>query len=146
MIKDKLTVCPKCGCDGCYVTPVNEFKNSYLCFGCGYYTTDLMIEGEFDFNLFEETLPELYKDVKHIDEENRVWYPASVNMPDRGTVFLDGKSSDNVFWSAIKVVALTEEEKQQPKYKNLNYKSDSKSLKHFGDDFVEACDYIGMFE
>ena len=142
---DKLDICPKCECDGCYVVSINETKNSYFCWGCGFQTNDLMVEGEFNFAEYEETLPELYKDIKYTDKEKRVWYPVSVNLTDKGTVFLSGKSKEEVQWSAIKVVPLTEEEKKQPKYKNLLYKSDAKSLKHFGDDFIEACDYIGVF-
>jgi hypothetical protein len=140
-----MIICPKCGCDGCYKTPINETKNNYFCWGCGFQTNDLMKEGEFDFTAFEETLPELYKDVKYVDRENRVWYPISVNLPDRGTVFLNGTSKEDIKWSAIKVIELTEEEKKEPKYKNLTYKSDAKSLQNFGEDFIEACDYIGLF-
>jgi len=143
---DQLTLCPKCECDGCYVTPINESKNSYFCWGCGFQTNDLMKEGEFDFEAYEETLPELYKDIKGKDDEGKVWYPISINIPDKGTVFLNGTDVKDVRWSAIKVVSLTEEEKQEPKYKNLTYKSDAKSLKNFGEDFIEACDYIGLFE
>ena len=143
---DQMALCPKCGCDGCYITPVNEIKNNYFCWGCGFQTNDLMVEGEFDFVSYEETLPELYKDVKYVDSQKRVWYPISINMPDRGTVFLSGKSVKEIQWSAIKVVLLTEEEKKLPKYKGLAYKSDAKSMKHFGNDFIEACDYIGVFD
>ena len=64
--KDKLDNCPKCGCDGCYVQPVNRYKKSYFCWGCGFQTNDLMKVGEFDFEQYEETLPELYKDIKYI--------------------------------------------------------------------------------
>lgn len=143
---DKMSICPKCGCDGCYVTPINETKFNYFCWGCGFQTNDLMVEGEFNFEEYEETLPELYRDIKYVDGEKRVWYPISINLPDKGTVFLSGKSTEEVQWSAIKVVPLTEEEKKQPKYRNLTYKSDAKSLKHFGNDFIEACDYMGMFD
>lgn len=145
MTNDQLSICPKCKCDGCYITPINETKSNYFCWGCGFQTNDLMVEGEFNFVAYEETLPELYKDIKYTDEAGRVWYPISINIPDRGTVFLNGKNKDAVEWSAIKVVELTEEEKAQPKYKNLVYKSDPKSLKSFGNDFIEAIDYIGMF-
>ena len=145
-LKDKLEECPKCGCDGCYVIPINETKNSYFCWGCGFQTNDLMKEGEFDFALYEETLPELYKDIKFVDSESRVWYPATVNLEAKGTVFLNGKSKDAVEWSAIKAVELTTEEKTQPKYKNSAYKSDPKSLKSFGEDFLEALDYISFFK
>jgi len=146
MTNDEMIICPKCGCDGCYQTPINETKFNYFCWGCGFQTNDLMKEGEFDFTAYEETLPELYKDVKYKDSENRVWYPISINVPDKGTVFLNGKSAENTFWSAIKVIELTEEEKQQPKFKGLTYKSDAKSLKNFENDFIEAIDYIGLFE
>ena len=145
MIKDEMILCPKCGCDGCYKTPINETLSNYFCWGCGYQTNDLMKEGEFDFEKFEEVLPELYKDAKYKDEEGRVWYPAVINIEDKGTIWLNGKSVDIAEWSAIKVIPLTEEEKQQPKYKGLTYKSDAKSLKGFGNDFIEACDYIGLF-
>ena len=145
MTKDEMIICPKCGCDGCYITPINETKNNYFCWGCGFQTNDLMKEGEFDFAAYEETLPELYKDVKYTDDGGRVWYPISINIPDKGTVFLNGKSLEDTFWSGIKVIKLTEEEKKQPKYKSLTHKSDAKSLKNFGNDFIEACDYIGLF-
>jgi len=145
MIKDEMAICPKCECDGCYKTPINETKFNYFCWGCGYQTNDLMKEGEFDFEKFEEVLPELYKDAKYKDDESRIWYPISLNITDKGTVFLNGKSVDIAEWSAIKVIELTEEEKQQPKYKGLTYKSDAKSLKGFGNDFIEACDYIKLF-
>ena len=141
-----LVICPKCSCDGCYTTPLNEVKNNYFCWGCGYQTNDVMKEGEFDFTEYEETLPELYKDVKHTDSEGRVWYPITVNVPTRGTVFLFGTQADDIRWAAIKAIPLTESELKEPKYKDLTHKSDAKSLKYFGNDFIEACDYIGIFE
>ena len=146
MAKDEMIICPKCGCDACYKTQINEVKSSYFCWGCGYQTNDLMKEGEFDFVGYEEILPELYKDVKHQDEEGRVWYPITINLEDKGTVFLNGKSADTIEWSGIKVVELTEEEKTQPKFKDKKYKSDAKSLKSFSNDFIEACDYVGVFD
>ena len=146
MINDKLDICPLCSCDACYITPINETKFNYFCWGCGFQTNDLMIEGEFDFKAYEETLPELYIAIAETDSESRVWYPISINLPDKGTIFLNGTSEEDVQWSGIKVVELTEEEKKEPKYKGLTYKSDAKSLKGFGLDFIEACDYVGLFD
>ncbi len=40
----------------------------------------------------------------------------------------------------------TEEEKEYPKFKGKTHKSDSTSLKGFGNDFFEACDYIELFD
>ena len=144
--KDKLDNCPKCGCDGCYVQPVNRYKKSYFCWGCGFQTNDLMKVGEFDFDQYEETLPELYKDIKYVDAKKRVWYPITINLEAKGTVFIHGTNADDWQWAAIKSVLLTEEEQAEPRYKGATYKSDAKSLKHFGQDLIEACDYIGFFE
>ena len=142
---DQLSTCPKCGCDGCYIAPVNETKNTYFCWGCGFQTNDLMKEGEFDFTGYEETLPELYREIKYVDAEKRVWYPIVLNVEEKGTVFLNGTSKEDVHWAGIKTVPLTEEEKQQPKYKSKSHKSQAKSLKNFGNDFIEAVDYVGLF-
>ena len=145
MNQDQLITCPKCKCDGCYELPINETKYSYFCMGCGFQTNDLMVESEFNFEEYEETLPELYKDVKYIDDSNRVWYPITINLEAKGTVFIYGTSVDDWQWAAIKTILLTEEEKKELKYKDISYKSDAKSLKQFGNDFIEACDYIGFF-
>ena len=57
---DQLTTCPKCKSeDACYITPINEFHNVYACFGCGFTTSDLMREEEFDFEADESKLIEL---------------------------------------------------------------------------------------
>ena len=53
-MKDKLSICPRCTSDACYITPLNEVKNNYFCFGCGFQTNDLMKEGEFDFETYED--------------------------------------------------------------------------------------------
>jgi hypothetical protein len=143
---DQMITCPRCGCDGCYKTPINETKHNYFCWGCGFQTNDLMKEGEFDFEQYEEAMPELYKDLKNTDSEGRVWYPITINLENKGTVFVNGKSRQEAQWCGIKVVELTEEEKKQPKYKDKTHKSDPKSLKYFGSDFIEACDYVGMFD
>ena len=144
---DKLIDCPCCHEQkACYSTPINEFHNSYICFNCGFTTTDLMVEGEFDFEEYESGIPELYKDIKRVDSEHRVWYPHVVNIIGKGTVFANGKSADNWFWSSIKSIPLTEDEKKNTKFKNQTHKSDSASLTNFGNDYIEALDSIGFFE
>jgi len=143
---DELIDCPLCEHKSCcYSTKLNESKSSYACFGCGYTSTDLMIEAEFDVEAYEEHLPELYKDLKLIDKENRIWYPQTINILGKGTVFINGKAKDSWEWAAIKSILLTEEEKENVKFKNQTHKSDSSSLKSFEKDFVEALDYIGFF-
>ena len=144
---DNLITCPKCKApESCYTQPVNEFHKSYLCLSCGFQTNDLMREGEFNFEEYEQELPELYKDIKTVDEEGRVWYPNIINIESVGTVFANGASKDEWEWSGILNVKLTKEEKESPRFKGKKYKSDSKSLKNFGKDYFAACDYIGLFD
>jgi len=144
---DKLITCDKCKAEvSCYATPINEFHNSYTCLNCGFHTNDLMVEGEFNFEEYEVELPELYKDIKYKDEKNRVWYPQVINVEGRGTVFINGTSKDDWKWSGIKSVPLTQEEKQSGRFKDKEYKSDSKTLENFGDNYYDACDYVGFFD
>ena len=143
---DNLTTCPKCkATEACYTVDINEFHKSYNCLDCGFSTSDLMREGEFDFDQYEEEFPELYKDIKYTDEEGRVWYPQVINIEDKGTVFANGTSEEDWQWSAIKSVELTEEEKENPRFKGKTHKSDSSTLENFGNDYFAACDYISLF-
>jgi len=143
---EELIVCPLCGSDACYKTPINEKYYSYFCFGGGHQSNDLMKEGEFKFEEYEETLPELYKDLKKTDEEGRIWYPVAINIPEKGTVFANGTGADNWKWSAIKTRELTEEESEKLANKGVKYKSDVNTMKHFDNNFIEALDYIGFFD
>lgn len=143
MSKDALIDCPLCGePHGCYAIDINEKSKSYMCLGCGFQSSDLMIHGEFDVEAYEEQLPELYKDLKRTDFTGRLWYPSAINIQEKGTVFANGTSTENWQWSAIKSIMLTEEEKEKPVFKGKTHKSDSKTLKGFGKDFLSALEYI----
>jgi DNA-directed RNA polymerase subunit RPC12/RpoP len=146
---DELVTCPKCGSDACYKYAIMETAervlSSYKCFGCGFFSKDAMKEG-FDFDTFEAGQPQLFIDLKTIDKEDRVWFPLTVNHPDKGTVFAFGPSEDNWQWAAIKNRPLTEEEQKELVNKGITHKSDASTLKYFQKDFIEACDYIGYFD
>jgi hypothetical protein len=145
MTNDKLTDCPHCKQIGAvYTTPINEFHNSYLCLGCGYQTNDLMLEGEFQFEEYEAELPQLYVDAKKVDETKKVWYPNVVNIPDKGTVFLNGTNVEESQWSAILNVKLKAADKKKPMFKGKTHKSDSSTMKSFGKDYLSALEYIGI--
>jgi hypothetical protein len=142
---DKLTNCPICDqIDSVYTTAINEFYNSYLCLGCGFTSNDLMRDGEFDFEEYEKEFPQLYIDSKILDDNNKFWYPNIVNIPDKGTVFLNGTCVEDAQWSAIKSVELNEEEKQNPKFKGKTHKSDSNTLTDFAGDYLSALEFIGI--
>jgi hypothetical protein len=92
-------------------------------------------------------MPELYKDLKYIDEQKRVWYPNVINTPGKGVVFVNGKSKDNWQWASIKSIPLTKKEMKNPRFKGQTHKSDPKSLQNHGQDgFFDACDELGLFE
>ena len=146
-MEDKLVKCEHCGSEMCYASPISETAYSYNCTGCGFTANDMLKDGEYDNELFEGLLPELYKDLKFVDSKSRVWYPL-VMQSEQGIVFIDGNSKDNWGWGAIKNRPLTEEEKQ-PFLKEGKevppYKSDNSTLKHFGKDgFMKAMAYMEM--
>ena len=150
MTKDNLETCLKCGGDACYTTELNSTSKNYFCFGCGFTTNDLMIIGEFDFDQYEETLPELYKDIKVNDGSQRVWYPITINLEDKGTVFAKGTSLMDWQWAGIKVKEVSKEEQEKFKIpgsdKSYKYKTDMTTLKEYSQhDFMEALEYINFF-
>lgn len=141
-MEDRLVICSHCGSNACY-----EHKQQGItilsCMGCGFTTNELMIKDSELVKETEEVMPELYKDIKFIDDQNQVWYPTVINIKDKGTVFVNGTSKDNWGWAGIKAVETTNEEKQ--KLKGATHKSDPKTLMMFSkEQFDEACHYIGL--
>ena len=141
-MNDKLVICPNCGSDACY-----EYEQQKIlvwsCMGCGFTSNELMIEGGELVKQTEEVMPELYKDIKFIDDKNQVWYPTVLNIKDKGTVFANGTDKKNWGWAGIKVIETTDEEKE--KMKGATHKSDPKTLKMFDQkSFDDACHYIGL--
>lgn len=139
---DKLVICGRCNSDACY-----EYKQQGIaiwnCMSCGFTTNELMIEESQLMIETEEVMPELYKDIKFIDDKKQVWYPTVINIQDKGTVFANGTTKDNWGWAGIKSVETTPEEKE--KLKGATHKSDPKTLKTFNKtSFDEACHYIGL--
>lgn len=141
-MEDKLIICPHCGSNVCYE---HEHHKTLIwsCMGCGFTTNELMIEGSELVKETEEVMPELYKDIKFVDDNKLVWYPTIINIQEKGTVFVNGTNKDTWGWAGIKSVETTDEEKE--KFKGATHKSDPKSLKTFTkDQFDEACHYIGL--
>lgn len=151
-MKDKLGYSPIAEMDdSCYIIPINEKYNSYKCLVSGYCSSDLWVEGEFDIEELESTLPELYKDLRIIDKNGLHWYPQCINDPVKGVVFANGTSKDAWGWTSIKNIPVPEEEKER--FKNpqtgeyLKYKSDPSSMKNFTKfEFIESLDSLGLLE
>jgi hypothetical protein len=150
---DQLTDCPRCGSDACYhiseedkvlLKPVNI----YLCYGCGFQTNDALFNSIVDASFvesLEKTMPELYKELKWIDEHGNCWYPQTVNNVKQGMIFAEGVDKDNWKWSAV--IAKPIDFKDKKKFKpGTTHVMDMSTKKEFGqNDFIEALDYIGYF-
>ena len=149
-MKDNLTICPRCGSDACYVQEVNHEIKNYMCYGCGFITNSLMKKGEEFFETQMETLPELYKELMGEDEDTGlIWMPNTINLPNKGMVFADGKNGSNWAWAAVKAIPMPEDEKTKFKEKGKDYKfkMDMENMKHYPEgNFMEALEYIGVFE
>lgn len=141
-MEDKLVNCARCNSNICY-----EHKQQgitiWSCMGCGFTTNELMIEGSELVTQTEEVMPELYKDIKFIDDKKQIWYPTVINIHDKGTVFVNGVNKDTWGWAGIKAVETTDDEKE--KLKGATHKSDPKTLMMFSkEQFDDACHYIGL--
>jgi len=149
-MKDNLTTCPRCSSDACYVQEVNHEIKNYMCYGCGFITNSLMKKGEEFFESQMETLPELYKELMGEDENTElIWMPNTINLPNKGMVFADGKNGSNWAWAAVKAIPMPKEEQEKfkAKGKNFKFKMDMENIKHYPEsDFMEALEYIGVFE
>ena len=145
-MEEKMSICPHCGGNACYEQQINEEVTTSFCFGCGYSTSTLMVEGGELVTKTLEASPELYKHLMFIDENKKVWFPSTVTLPNKGMVFLDGNSKDNWRWAAVNSVEILEEEKAKfPKGQTT--KMDMKNIQHFEkEDFMEALDAINFFD
>ena len=152
--KDKLSTCPHCGGDACYIQEVTSDISIYQCFGCGMSSNSVLVEGSEFFEVQMESLPELHKDLLWKDPETgQIWIPQTINIPNKGMVFANGTSKDLWKWAAVKAVEVTDEEKLLLKYpkpgkkESYDFRMDMSTKRDFEEkNFMEALEYIGMFK
>jgi hypothetical protein len=78
----------------------------------------------------KEVLPELIKDLEFIDENDFVWYPSTINVPEKGILFPNGTNKDTWGWSVAPLILIKEEEKAKfPK--NQTHKVDLSGIENF---------------
>ncbi len=145
---DNLIQSPVSDSNACYVTKINDELTSYLDFGSGFTTTTLMKEDSEQVTNAIETSPELFKDIRKKDSEGRVWFPATITVPNSGMVFADGTSKKDWGWSAVKSIPLSEEEIKSGRFPaGQTTKMDMNNVKKFPRDkgFIDALEEIGFF-
>tara|TARA_A100001015_G_scaffold272708_1_gene327512 strand:+ start:292 stop:729 length:438 start_codon:yes stop_codon:yes gene_type:complete len=141
---DKLVECKRCGGNACYEQNIGEDITTWMCMGCGFTTSTLMTkDGEVVKNAIE-TSPELYKDLMFEDTDKRVWLPATITLPEKGMVFIDGANKQEWKWAAVKAIPLQEGDKKVSE--GQTHKMDMKNVKHFEQkDFMDALENIGFY-
>lgn len=145
---DKLVTCHRCGGNCCYETRAARYV-IWNCVGCGFTSNNQLKQGSKEEQKYEESMPELYKDLKFVDDENKVWYPCVLNFPKKGMVFAQGTDVKNWGWTGMLATEVKEEEKEKfakPGIENeyFTHKMDPKTSKLFKD-FMSAAEYIGVF-
>jgi hypothetical protein len=145
MSQDKLTICPRCGSDACYEQDLGADYKVHMCYGCGFTTNSLMTEKSEFLAEQLEVLPELYKDLVHVDKDHRHWIPSTINVPDKGMIFINGTDAYNWKWNASPAVKIPEEDLDRfPE--GTTHRIDQANAKEFSErEFIEALDYIGFF-
>lgn len=139
------------GSNACYESTFEQDGKeitTWLCFGSGFTTSTLMTKGSDVVASALETSPELYKDLMHEDKDGKVWIPATITLPGKGMVFIDGSSKKDWKWAAVKSVELTKEEIDSGRYpKGQLQKMDMANSTNFSqNNFMDALEVIGFYE
>lgn len=147
-MKDQLVECKRCKGNACYEQNIEENLQTWLCMGCGFTTSTVMNKGGQAHNNLLETSPELYKDLLFEDDTEKIWAPATITLPNKGMVFLDGTSEEQWKWAAVKSIPITEEDRKQKQFpKDQTHKMDMQNMKHFEQkDFMTALEHIDFYK
>ena len=89
-MKDSLVTCKRCQSKLCYEQQIDSNTYTWLCLTCGFTTNTALEEHSEAVDTVRKTAPELYKDLLYIDDKRKVWMPATITVPEKGMVFLDG--------------------------------------------------------
>ena len=138
--------CPHCGSNVCYVQKVGA-EETAMCMACGYTTTTMMKEGSQSELQVSQRQPILYRELRFVDSNGSVWYPAVITLPGVGMVYLDGTGKDNYEWVMTPFRKVTRRERRLRKLsKEQEYVADAANTQRFGKDgFVEAAAALGVF-
>lgn len=144
-ISDKFVQCPHCGSELCYSQTVGDVI-TLTCMSCGFTTTSELLDGSPQEKAIFDRYPSLYKDLRFIDKNGYVWYPAVVTVPGVGMVYIDGSSTKDWQWVSVPARKLTRHEKRSGRYPNQEYIAMPDCKKAFGQEgFAEAMASLGLF-
>ena len=103
--------CPICGTDKSVTALKMSGVDTRICQSCGYQTNEGMIDGSDVEKSIFDSQPELFKDLKLVDDSGFVWYPTVLNEQNQAMLFPDGKNADNWGWRVAEYVLIGENDK-----------------------------------
>ena len=142
------TNCPLCKelHNNCFLEQTEldgEPFESYMCFGCGMTTNSYFSLESEKLEVMVENKTQLMNDLKIIDDERGlIWFPAVVNMGERGLIYPDGVVTD-WYWNYAKIIDVPEDERDQ--YDGHDKRLDLENPQKFGQfEFIDACKAMGI--
>lgn len=121
--KDTITTCKRCKGSFCYKQTFADKTETWLCMSCGFTTVSTMKAGSDQLKQLYTTMPDLYRELLFEDDEQLVWFPATITVPEVGMVFIDGTNAQDWKWTYAPIVPIAED--QRSKYpKDQTHKVD----------------------
>ena len=140
---DTICQCRKCGGHLCYQVHQEQVVD-WRCLSCGFQTNTFLLAGTEGVKVFEESIPQLYKDIKFQDEDGFVWYPLHLSKEGVGMIIADGTGKDNWYWSFFPHILVEAHESER--FKGAKYKINSREALQFPQDkfalALQACKLI----
>lgn len=103
--------CPICGNESSIFEVKMSGVDTRICQSCGFQTNEGMIDGSDVEKSIFESQPELFKDLKLVDDNGFVWYPTVLNEKNQAMIFPDGKNADNWGWRVAEYILIGENDK-----------------------------------
>jgi len=108
---EEMLDCPICAADQSVAAIKMGGVNTRICQDCGYQTNEGMIDGSDVEKSIFNSQPELFKDLKLVDDNGFVWYPTVLNEQNQAMLFPDGKNADNWGWRVAEYIPVGENDK-----------------------------------
>lgn len=143
---DNFMVCPHCGSQLCYSQKVGDTE-AKTCLACGFTTSNLMKDGSDTEKAVSAKYPSLYRNLRFIDPEGYVWYPAVITVPGQGMVYIDGSTNADWQWASTPMRRLSRRERRHGALKGQEWVAVPEQTQRHGQDggFIRACAAINLF-
>jgi Zn ribbon nucleic-acid-binding protein len=108
---EEMQDCPICGTESSIFEVKMSGVDTRICQSCGFQTNKGMIDGSDVEKSIFDSQPELFKDLKLVDDAGFVWYPTVLNEQKQAMLFPDGKNADNWGWRVAEYIPVGENDK-----------------------------------